>query len=145
MDGKHAGEKMYICVDFDGTIVDHCFPDIGAPVPGAIDWLKRFRKSGALIILFTMRSDGRKFGNILTAAVDYLEKNGIKLFGVNENPDQVDWTSSPKPYGHLYIDDAAVGCPLIHPEGFIRPCVDWEAVGRMVNERIEMYKERDRK
>ncbi len=127
---------MYICVDFDGTIVDHCFPDIGAPVPGAIDWLKRFQKAGAVIILFTMRSDSRKYGNVLSAAVDYLEKNGIKLFGVNENPDQAEWTSSPKPYGDLYIDDAAIGCPLIHPEGFYRPCVDWEAVGKMVNAKL---------
>jgi hypothetical protein len=127
---------MYMCVDFDGTIVDHCFPDIGAPVPGAIEWLKRFQKAGALIILFTLRSDGGKFGNVLTAAVDYLEKNGIKVFGVNENPDQPDWTSSPKPFGHLYIDDAAVGCPIIHPEGFSRPCADWESIGRMVQEKF---------
>ena len=127
---------MYMCVDFDGTIVDHCFPDIGAPVPGAIEWLKRFQKAGALIILFTLRSDGGKFGNVLTAAVDYLEKNGIRVFGVNENPDQPDWTSSPKPFGHLYIDDAAVGCPLIHPEGFYRPCADWAAIGRMVQEKF---------
>ena len=127
---------MYICVDFDGTIVDHRFPDIGAPVPGAIEWLKKLQKAGALIILFTMRSDGRKYGNVLSAAVDYVEKNGVKLFGINENPDQAEWTSSPKAYGHLYIDDSAAGCPLIHPEGFYRPCVDWEAVGKMVFEKI---------
>jgi hypothetical protein len=127
---------MYICVDFDGTIVDHRFPDIGAPVPGAIDWLKQFQKAGALIILFTMRSDGRKYGNVLSAAVDYVEKNGVKLFGINENPDQEEWTSSPKAYGHLYIDDSAVGCPLIYPEGFFRPCVDWESVGNMVFEKL---------
>lgn len=124
---------MYICVDFDGTVVDHCFPDIGAPVPGAIECLKRFQKAGAMIILFTMRSDGRKFGNILSAAVDYLKKNGIQLFGVNGNPDQFEWTTSPKAYGHLYIDDSSAGCPLIHPEGFNHPCVDWEAIGKMVN------------
>ncbi|MEZ4604064.1 MAG: hypothetical protein R2861_11925 [Desulfobacterales bacterium] len=130
------GKTMYLCVDFDGTVVDHCFPDIGAPVPGAIDGLKRFQKAGALIILFTMRSDGRRFGNVLTAAADYLEKNGIKLFGINENPDQPDWSASPKPFSHLYIDDAAVGCPLIHPEGFLRPCADWEAIGRIVKEQF---------
>lgn len=127
---------MYICVDFDGTIVDHRFPDIGAPVPGAIDWLKKLQKAGGLIILFTMRSDGRKYGNVLSAAADYVEKNGVKLFGINENPDQAEWTSSPKAYGHLYIDDSAAGCPLIHPEGFYRPCVDWEAVGKMVFEKL---------
>jgi len=25
---------MYICIDFDGTIVDHRFPEIGPPAPG---------------------------------------------------------------------------------------------------------------
>lgn len=129
---------MVICLDFDGTVVDHCFPGMGAPVPGAIECLKRFRKAGAKIILFTMRSDGGQFGNVLTAAVDYLEKNGITLYGVNENPDQPDWSSSPKPYAHLYIDDAAVGCPLIHPENFIRPCADWETIGKMVNDRFDI-------
>lgn len=33
-------ETMYICVDFDGTLVDHRYPEIGKPVPGAIGWLK---------------------------------------------------------------------------------------------------------
>jgi len=28
---------MYICVDFDGTIVEHEFPAIGLPVPGAVE------------------------------------------------------------------------------------------------------------
>ena len=27
---------MYIAIDFDGTIVDHRFPEVGEPVPGAI-------------------------------------------------------------------------------------------------------------
>ncbi len=34
---------MYICVDFDGTIVDHRFPEIGPPVPGALDWMKKWQ------------------------------------------------------------------------------------------------------
>ena len=47
-----------IAVDFDGTIVDHVFPEIGAAVPGAFKWLKRFKEAGATLILWTMRSDG---------------------------------------------------------------------------------------
>ncbi|MDP3480987.1 MAG: hypothetical protein Q8R88_14545 [Desulfoprunum sp.] len=117
---------MYICVDFDGTVVDHRYPEIGEPVPGAIKWLLRLQGCGARIILFTMRSDGQKTGNLLTGAVQYLEKNGVKLYGINTNPDQKDWTSSPKAYGNVYIDDLAFGCPLIQPKGFDRPCVDWK-------------------
>ena len=36
---------------------------------------------------------------------------------------------STKAYGNVYVDDAAFGCPLMHPKGFARPCVDWEKVG----------------
>jgi hydroxymethylpyrimidine pyrophosphatase-like HAD family hydrolase len=127
---------MYICIDFDGTIVDHRFPDIGPPVPNALEWLKKFQEAGAKLILFTMRSDGSRSGDALARAVHYLEENGISLYGVNHNPSQVHWTSSPKAYGQIYIDDAAFGCPLIHPEGFQRPCVDWDIVGSGVMEKL---------
>ena len=120
---------MYICVDFDGTVVDHRYPDIGEPVPLAIKWLQRLQDCGARLILFTMRSDNPRTGNLLTDAVEYLEKNGIKLYGINTNPDQKVWTSSPKAYANVYVDDLAFGCPLLHPKGFARPCVDWKKVG----------------
>lgn len=128
---------MYICIDFDGTVVDHRFPEIGPPVPGALEWLGRFQEAGARLILFTMRSDGGRNGDVLTEAVTYLEENGIQLYGININPTQVHWTSSPKAYGQLYIDDAAYGCPLIRLDGFQRPCVDWEAVGPGVMKMLE--------
>ena len=119
---------MFICVDFDGTIVDHQYPEIGKPVPYALESLKRLSDQGANLILFTMRSDEKKKRALLTEAVNYLKVNGITLFAVNENPTQKSWTKSPKAYGHFYIDDAAVGCPLIHPKGFVKPCVDWKKV-----------------
>jgi len=119
---------MYICVDFDGTLVDHRYPDIGEPVPGAINWLKRLYRHGARLILFTMRSDSAD-ATYLSDAVSYLEANGVKLYGINNNPDQLSWTDSPKAYGDVYIDDSAFGCPLFHPKGFARPCVDWKKIG----------------
>jgi len=125
-------KPMYICVDFDGTIVDHRFPEIGKPVPDAIKWLKRIHNAGGKIILYTMRSDGKMMGTLLSDAVDYLRSEGVELFGVNKNPTQESWTSSPKAYGEIYIDDAAFGCPLIKPKGFARPCVDWKKVGPQV-------------
>lgn len=128
----------YICVDFDGTIVDHVFPDIGKPAPGAIHWLKRFIELGAGLILFTMRSDNQKSANYLSEAVTFLDKQGVTLFGINHNPTQDNWTSSPKAYAHIYIDDTAFGCPLIHPKDFNRPCVDWSIVGPAVKERIKI-------
>lgn len=120
---------MYICVDFDGTVVDHRYPDIGQPVPGAIAWLKKLQRHGAKLILFTMRSNSPEGSFLLRDAVHYFEANGIRLYGVNRNPDQDSWTSSPKAYGDVYIDDSAFGCPLIQPKGFARPCVDWKVAG----------------
>lgn len=121
-------QNKYIGVDFDGTIVKHRFPEIGDPVPLAITVLRELQKSGVKIILFTMRSDGQKSGNVLTEAVEYIEKHGISLYGINHNPDQDSWTTSPKAYAHAYVDDLSVGCPLIHPSDGTPPFVDWGQV-----------------
>lgn len=115
---------MYICVDFDGTVVDHVYPHVGEPAPGAVEWMKTWVDQGAKIILFTMRD-----GEELIDAVEHFEENDIPLYGVNENPDQRAWTESPKAYGEIYVDDLAFGMPMHHPEGFSRPCVDWSQVG----------------
>ncbi|MDR0477234.1 MAG: hypothetical protein LBH14_04775 [Desulfobulbaceae bacterium] len=125
---------MDICVDFDGTLVDHRYPKIGQPVPDAIEWLKKFENYGARIILYTMRSDSDQYGPVLTEAVNYVKTAGINLYGINHNPDQDGWTTSPKAYADLYIDDSAVGCPLTRIKGFTRPCVDWKKVGPYVEQ-----------
>jgi len=119
---------MYICVDFDGTIVEHRFPEIGPAVPGAIEGLKQLQEAGAEIILWTMRSPGQYGEDPLQEAVDYLKSNGVELVGVNHNPTQAGWSKSPKAYAHIYIDDAAIGCPLVYPPSGKRPYVDWSKV-----------------
>ncbi len=120
---------MTICIDFDGTIVEHAYPNIGTPVPFALETIRLLQQRGHAIILFTMRH-----GETLTAAVKYLADNGVtSLYGVNDNPNQKDWTHSRKVYGHLYIDDAALGCPLIIPDdGGRRPYADWWVIRGML-------------
>jgi len=117
---------MIIEVDFDGTIVEHRFPDIGRPVPLALETLRECQELGAKLILWTMRSD-TKDELYLTQAVDYLTKGGVSLFGINENP-ETDWSTSPKAYAHIYVDDAALGCPLMPSPTGGRPMVDWSKV-----------------
>jgi ABC-type sugar transport system substrate-binding protein len=114
---------MIIAVDFDGTVVDHRFPDVGPEVPGAVNSLQELVLQGHKIILWTMRS-----GVYLAHAVEWYAERKIPLFGVNENPEQKTWTTSPKAYAQVYIDDAAVGCPLIIRTSFKRPCVNWAVV-----------------
>lgn len=127
-----------IAVDFDGTIVDHRFPDIGAESPGAFRWLKQWQEAGAKLILWTMRSDDRQGegpenGPVLSDAVEFCRKNGVEFWAVNSNPQQCSWTRSPKVYAHLYVDDAAFGVPLReNPRSGGRPMVDWDVVGPAV-------------
>lgn len=114
---------LYIGIDFDGTCVTHEYPRVGKDI-GAVPVLKKLTDSGHLLILNTMRS-----GRELDDAVQWFIDNDIPLYGVNENPSQKSWTSSPKVYAHLYIDDAALGC-LLKMDNAVsdRPFVNWDAV-----------------
>lgn len=130
---------MIIAVDFDGTCVTHEFPYVGKEI-GAAEVLKELTDKGHKIILFTMRShpeeinQNRTIGgdiisnDTLQDAIDWFKKHDIPLFGINENPTQKDWSSSPKPYAHIYIDDAALGVPLKKDSLSEKPYVDWDIV-----------------
>lgn len=128
---------LLVAVDFDGTCVLHKYPQVGTDVPHAERVIKRLvEEAGARIILYTMRSNDGPDGNCLEQAVEWFNEKGIRLYGVNQNPTQHRWTSSPKVYAQMYIDDAAVGCPLAEtgwPED--RPYVDWQAVERSLESR----------
>ena len=122
---------MIIGVDFDGTIVTHQYPNIGQPVPGAIETLKTLIKNGHRVFLWTMRSNKRYQGrDLLTEAVQYLLDNDVDICGANSSPEQ--FSASPKQYAQIYIDDAALGCPLVYPGG--RPFVNWYKVGKKLIE-----------
>lgn len=116
---------MIIAIDFDGTCVTHEYPEIGRDI-GAAEVIRKFVARGDKIILFTMRS-----GKHLDDAVMWFAANEIPLFGINQNPEQHTWTSSPKPYANVYIDDAALGVPLRHPPGE-RSYVHWPSVAGMM-------------
>ena len=45
-----------IVIDFDGTICEHKFPDIGEPMPGVKEALETLKKSGFRIIVHTCRT-----------------------------------------------------------------------------------------
>lgn len=141
-----------IAVDFDLTLATGPFPHVGEPVAGAFEYLKIFQLRGARLILWTIRSDGRKQftdplkRDPLTAAVEFCRSNGVEFWAVNGNPEQAGWSGSPKAYAHVYIDDAAFGCPLVQlvgPDGSAaRPVVNWMKVGPAVLKLIDDHNAR---
>lgn len=118
--------QMVIAVDFDGTCVTHDYPYIGSDI-GAVPVLKELVDAGYNLVLNTMRS-----GRLEKDAVKWFKENNIPLYGVNCNPDQKSWTSSPKVFADLYIDDAALGIPLKTSPTSTRPFVDWVAVRELL-------------
>ena len=131
---------MTINLDFDGTVVSHDFPKIGKDI-GAVPVLKKLVEQDHKLILFTMRSDRDSLGDtgdnsikdvkgrFLGEAMDWFEDNGIPLYGVQTDPNQHKWTTSPKSYASLMIDDSSLGCPLKVDKNISkRPFVDWKRV-----------------
>lgn len=119
-----------IAVDFDGTIVEHRYPKIGALLPDCVRVIRRMKNAGFTLILLTMRSDYGPDGPMLSQAVDFCRNLGIEFDFVNNNPLQLSWTTSRKVYAHLYIDDAALGCPLQARSsgGGIKRPADWISI-----------------
>lgn len=120
--------QRIVAVDFDGTCVTHEYPEIGPEVPNAVEVLRKLNQNEVRIILWTIRS-----GEALHDAVNWFVARGIRLWAVNKNPQQRFWSKSPKCYAPVYIDDAALGCPLIYPEdGNTRPYADWSAIEKLL-------------
>lgn len=135
---------MTINIDFDGTVVTHDFPNVGKDI-GAVPILRKLVNQGHQLILFTMRADRFKTndpqddtiqdvtGLFLTEAIQWFEDNDIPLYGIQTNPTQSNWTTSPKSYAQLMIDDSALGCPLRWDEELSnRPFVDWKQVYQLL-------------
>ena len=135
---------MDIIIDFDGTCVTHEFPNIGKDI-GAEKVLKKLIQKGHRLILFTMRCNHTFIpnshqpdiivepGNYLTDAVNWFKERDIPLFGIQKHPNQSGWTSSPKAYGHLIIDDIALGCPVKFDRNISdKPFIDWVRIEGML-------------
>ena len=101
---------MRIAVDFDGTIVENCFPEIGEERPFAVDVLKKFQKEQHhVLILWTVRN-----GEYLDEALKWCEERGLVFDAVNTHcfeegePDSSAYFSC-KVNAHLFIDDRNLG------------------------------------
>lgn len=119
---------MKIAVDFDGTIVEDAYPNIGKEKTFAIETLKELQKRGHQIILWTYRT-----GKTLEEAVEYCRQKGLEFYAVNKNyPEEKPEDGLPRKINaDIYIDDRNLG-------GFIEWGVAWQMI---TNESIEKIEE----
>lgn len=115
---------MTIAVDFDGTIVTHAFPEIGRPIPFAIQTLKKLQEEGHRLILWSVRE-----GQLLDDAVEYCRNQGIEFYAVNSNyPEEVPIEAPSQACRKLgvdmFIDDRNVG-----------GLPEWGLIYKMIHER----------
>ncbi len=112
---------MTIAIDFDGTIVTHAYPDIGKPIPFAIETLKRLQQvDHHQLILWSCRE-----GELLQEAVDYCRERGLEFYAVNSDypsDDPAVFSGSRKLHVDLFIDDRNLG-----------GLPDWGAIYQMIH------------
>lgn len=100
---------MVIAVDFDGTIVEHRYPEIGKEIPFAIDTLKMLIADQHRLILWSVRE-----GKLLDEAVEWCRQRGVEFWAINkdypeENGKQNNNHFSRKIKADVFIDDRNVG------------------------------------
>ena len=128
-------KKMTIAIDFDGTIVEHRYPQIGPEIPFAIDTLKMLMQERHRLILWTVRE-----GRLLEEAVEWCRQRGVEFYAVNQDypeEEKGDKGFSRKLKADLFIDDRNLG-----------GLPDWGDIYRMIRERLtyeDLYGDTGRK
>lgn len=118
---------MVIAVDFDGTIVEDRYPDIGREIPFATDTLRMLIEKRHRLILWTVRE-----GSCLEEALAWCKERGVEFYAVNRDfPEErrVHDTYSRKIKADVFIDDRNVG-----------GIPDWGVIYRMLTEQ-KSYRE----
>ena len=121
---------MRIYLDFDGTVVEHYFPAIGAANPSALRIISLLQAKGHRITLNTYRADIAV--ETVHEALNYINSSELIQEPISEFlPRKLD----PKPFDmeasiaskQLYIDDISEGTPMrrniVLEHGMM---VDWE-------------------
>ena len=123
MHGFINERSKIIAIDFDGTVVEHKYPEIGKEMLFAFSTLKALQQKGHKLILWTIRT-----GKLLDEAVAYCKQNGVEFYAVNKNyPEEVlDAETSRKLNVDIFIDDRNIGgfigwsevWQTLHPENW---------------------------
>lgn len=98
--------KHIWAVDFDGTLCENWWPNIGPPNYELINLLKCARKAGIALILWTCRE-----GELLDNALQWCREFGLEFDAANDNLPDVCAAYGQNPRkisATLYLDDRAV-------------------------------------
>ena len=114
---------MIIAIDFDGTVVEHKYPEIGEERPFATETLKMLIKDHHKLILWSVRE-----GKLLQDAVDWCRERGVEFYAVHKDlPEEKGEDNdhfSRKMNADLFIDDRKIG-----------GLPDWGQIYQMIKER----------
>ena len=112
---------MVIAIDFDGTIVENHYPEIGQERPFAIETLKMLIRDHHRLVLWTCRE-----GRLLDDAVAWCRQRGVEFYAVNRDYPEETIEGNPhftrKLKADLFIDDRSIG-----------GLPDWGTIYRMVS------------
>ena len=115
---------MIIAIDFDGTIVEHRYPQIGRELPFAIETLKKLSAERHKLILWTVRE-----GRLLDEAIEFCRSRGLEFYAVNRDyPEEEQERNnhfSRKLKADLFIDDRNLG-----------GLPDWGTIYEMIHHRL---------
>ncbi|MEJ8763738.1 hypothetical protein WKU26_10100 [Phocaeicola sp. HCN-40430] len=115
---------MTIAIDFDGTLVEHKYPEIGKEIPFAFETLHRLQQDRHRLILWTVRE-----GRLLDEALAFCRERGIEFYAVNRDyPEEEKGSNrhySRKLKADLFIDDRNLG-----------GLPDWGIIYEMVTQKL---------
>lgn len=100
-------KKLVFAIDFDGTLVENKYPEIGPIKQDVVNKLKELQSQGHAFILWTCRE-----GKFLIEALEILEKNDLHFDAINANPqyriEMFNGSDCRKIGADYYIDDKAL-------------------------------------
>ena len=111
-------KHLIIAIDFDGTIVEDAYPNIGKPMIFAFETMKKLQSEGHRLILWTYRTDKK-----LQEAVNFCKQQGLEFYAINKSypEEEFDGKISRKINATFFVDDRNIG-------GFI----GWTAIHKLL-------------
>lgn len=99
---KESMLPTIIALDFDGTLVQNKFPEIGEINPHVWSAAVKAQANGTKLILWTSRT-----GDVLDRAIKFCADHGLTFDAINDNIPEVKalgWDAR-KVFATMYIDD----------------------------------------